>query len=77
MRDAQARGQAVEAVAIGSKGYGFLNRIGAKVVSHAVALGDAPQLDRLIGPVKVMLDAFVARRGRLACTCATRSSSTR
>jgi F-type H+-transporting ATPase subunit gamma len=30
------------------------------VVSHAVQLGDAPQLEKLIGPVKVMLDAFVA-----------------
>ena len=59
MKDLQAAGTAVEAVAIGNKGFGFLNRIGAKVVSHAVQLGDAPQLDKLIGPVKVMLDAFV------------------
>jgi len=47
-------------VAIGNKGLGFLNRIGASVLSHATQLGDAPQLDKLIGPVKVMLDAFVA-----------------
>jgi F-type H+-transporting ATPase subunit gamma len=60
MRELQAAGVGVEAVAIGNKGLGFLNRIGARVVSHAVQLGDAPQLDKLIGPVKVMLDAFVA-----------------
>ena len=60
MRDAQAAGKQVVAVAIGNKGLGFLNRIGAKVVSQAVQLGDAPQLDKLIGPVKTMLDAFVA-----------------
>ena len=60
MRDVQASGKQVVAVAIGNKGLGFLNRIGAKVVSQAVQLGDAPQLDKLIGPVKTMLDAFVA-----------------
>src|SRR5947209_12877969 len=48
----------VEAVAFGNKGFGFLNRIGAKVVSHATQLGDAPHLDKLIGPVKVLLDAY-------------------
>ena len=60
MRDAQAAGKRVVAVAIGNKGLGFLNRIGAQVLSQAVQLGDAPQLDKLIGPVKTMLDAFVA-----------------
>jgi len=60
MRELQGSGVGVEAVAIGNKGYGFLNRISARVVSHAVQLGDAPQLEKLIGPVKVMLDAFVA-----------------
>ena len=60
MREARDAGNEVVAVAIGNKGYGFLNRIGVNVVSHAIQLGDAPQLDKLIGPVKVMLDAFVA-----------------
>ena len=60
MKDVQAAGGTIQAVAIGNKGFGFLNRIGANVVSHAVQLGDAPQLEKLIGPVKVMLDAFVA-----------------
>jgi F-type H+-transporting ATPase subunit gamma len=60
MKDVQAAGGTIQAVAIGNKGFGFLNRIGANVISHAVQLGDAPQLDKLIGPVKVMLDAFVA-----------------
>jgi len=59
MKEVQSAGGAIQAVAIGNKGFGFLNRIGANVVSHAVQLGDAPQLDKLIGPVKVMLDAFV------------------
>jgi F-type H+-transporting ATPase subunit gamma len=59
MRELQDAGNTVQAVAIGNKGFGFLNRIGAQVLSHATQLGDAPQLERLIGPVKVMLDAFV------------------
>src|SRR2546428_1708351 len=62
MRDAQGAGQGVQAVAIGNKGLGFLNRIGAAVVAHATHLGDAPQLEKLIGPGKVMLDAFVERK---------------
>jgi len=48
----------VQATAIGNKGFGFLSRIGAKVVSHVVQLGDTPHLERLIGPVKLQLDAF-------------------
>jgi F-type H+-transporting ATPase subunit gamma len=58
LREMQAAGVAVQAVAIGNKGFGFLNRIGAKVVSHVTQLGDRPHLERLIGPVKVLLDAY-------------------
>jgi F-type H+-transporting ATPase subunit gamma len=60
LKDLEAQGVKAEAVAIGNKGLGFLNRIGAKVVSHATQLGDRPQLERLIGPVKVLLDAYAA-----------------
>ena len=60
MRDVQQAGGSVQAVAIGNKGLGFLNRIGVKVVGYAVQLGDAPHLDKMVGPVKVMLDAFAA-----------------
>jgi F-type H+-transporting ATPase subunit gamma len=58
MRDLQGEGVKVQAVAIGNKGFGFLNRIGAQVVSHVTQLGDTPHLDKLIGPVKVLLDAY-------------------
>ena len=43
---------------IGNKGLGFMQRLGAKVVSHVTQLGDTPHLEKLIGPVKVMIDAF-------------------
>lgn len=55
----QAAGVEVDVCAIGNKGLGFMHRVNARVVSHAVHLGDTPHLDTLIGPVKVMLDAYV------------------
>lgn len=76
MKDAQAAGQSVQTVAIGNKGFGFLNRIGANVVSHAIQLGDAPQLDKLIGPVKVMLDAFVEGKLDAVYLCYTKFINT-
>ncbi len=48
----------IRACCIGNKGFGFLQRMGAKVVSHVVQLGDTPHLEKMIGPVKIMLDAF-------------------
>ncbi|MCR5866334.1 F0F1 ATP synthase subunit gamma [Aquincola sp. J276] len=76
MREDQAAGFKAQAVAIGNKGYGFLNRMGAPVVSHAVQLGDAPVLDKLIGPVKVMLDAFVEGKVDKVYLCYTRFINT-
>ena len=76
MRESQDAGRAIQTVAIGNKGFGFLNRIGAQVVSHAVQLGDAPQLETLIGPVKVMLDAFVAGKIDAVYLCFTRFINT-
>lgn len=58
LREQQAAGTDTLAVALGTRGLGFLNRIGVKVVSHATQLGDTPHLERLIGPVKVLLDAY-------------------
>lgn len=58
----QAKGESAEVVAIGNKGLGFMNRIGAKVVSSVTGLGDTPHLDKLIGPVKVLLDAYTEGR---------------
>jgi F-type H+-transporting ATPase subunit gamma len=44
LRELQTAGVQSQAVAIGNKGLGFLNRVGAKVVSHATQLGDTPHL---------------------------------
>jgi F-type H+-transporting ATPase subunit gamma len=56
----RAKGMEVDYCAIGSKGFAFLNRLGANIVSHVVQLGDRPHLDRLVGPVKLLLDKYVA-----------------
>jgi F-type H+-transporting ATPase subunit gamma len=76
LREFEAAGVKAEAVAIGNKGLGFLNRIGAKVVSHATHLGDRPQLERLIGPVKVLLDAYAAGQLKVVYLCYTRFINT-
>lgn len=76
MREVQGTGGQVQAVAIGNKGLGFLNRIGAKVVSQATQLGDRPQIDKLIGPVKTMLDLFVAGQLDAVYLCFTRFINT-
>ena len=56
----RGKGIEVDYCAIGNKGVGFLSRLGANVVSQVVQLGDRPRLDRMVGPVKVLLDEYVA-----------------
>jgi F-type H+-transporting ATPase subunit gamma len=58
----QAKGIGVQVTAIGNKGLGFMHRIKANVVSQVVNVGDRPQLEKLIGPVKVQLDAYIEKR---------------
>ena len=76
LKDLQSKGVSAEAVAIGNKGLGFLNRIGAKVVSSATGLGDTPHLDKLIGPVKVLLDAYTEGRVNAVYLCYTKFINT-
>jgi len=58
----QAAGEEIDACCIGNKGLGFMQRLGAHIVSHAVQLGDRPQMDKLIGAIKVMLDGYTTDR---------------
>src|SRR6187431_704471 len=46
----------------GSRGLGFMQRFGANVVSQVVGLGDRPHMDKLIGALKVMIDAYTQDR---------------
>ena len=76
LKEAQAAGKTAQAVAIGNKGLGFLNRVGAQVVSHATQLGDKPHLEKLIGPVKVMLDAYSEGKVGAVYLCYTKFINT-
>ncbi len=50
----------VEATAIGMKSAGFLQRVGVPVVSQVVQLGDKPNLERLLGAIRVQIENFEA-----------------
>jgi F-type H+-transporting ATPase subunit gamma len=58
VKEWNSEGKKIEATAIGNKGYGFLQRLNVPLVSHVVQLGDKPHLERLIGAVKLQLDAY-------------------
>jgi F-type H+-transporting ATPase subunit gamma len=62
VREWEAAGEEIEACAIGAKGLGFLQRLGLKVASQAIGLGDRPQMEKLVGAVKVMLDGYTSDR---------------
>ncbi len=62
MKEWESQGESFEVCALGNKGFGFMQRLGANVVSHVVGLGDKPHLDRLIGAIKVMLDGYTEDR---------------
>ena len=59
IKDWQAAGVGVQVTAIGNKGLGFMHRLKANVISQLTNLGDRPHVEKLIGPVKVQLDAFI------------------
>jgi F-type H+-transporting ATPase subunit gamma len=58
----QSQGEEIDICCIGNRGLGFMQRLGANVASSVIQLGDRPQMDRLIGAVKVMLDGYMQDR---------------
>ena len=58
IKEWQAQGEGIDVCCIGNKGLGFMQRLGANIVSQAVQLGDRPQMEKLIGAIKVMLDGY-------------------
>jgi F-type H+-transporting ATPase subunit gamma len=62
MKQWDAAGTGIDVTAIGNRGLGFMQRLGASVVSQHTNVGDAPHMEKLIGPVKVMLDAYLDGR---------------
>ena len=76
LREGHTKGFTPQAVAIGNKGLGFLGRNGVKVVAQATQLGDTPHLEKMIGPVKVLLDAYVNGEISSVQLCYTRFINT-
>jgi F-type H+-transporting ATPase subunit gamma len=60
MKSWEESGQGIVVCPIGNKGLSFMNRIGGNVKSSLTGLGDAPHVEKLIGAVKAMLDAYMA-----------------
>ena len=60
-RDWQQRGAEIELCAIGNKAVRFFKRH-ARLASQVTHLGDTPHIEDMIGPIKVMLDAYEEKR---------------
>ncbi len=58
MKKWENQGASIELVTIGNKGLSFMQRMGGNVIAQVTQLGDTPHLEKLIGPVKVMLDRY-------------------
>jgi F-type H+-transporting ATPase subunit gamma len=58
LREWQGEGRPAQLTAIGNKGFGFMQRFGGNIVSHLTGVGDTPHMERLVGPMKVQIDAF-------------------
>lgn len=48
----------VEVVCLGAKGLAACTRVGLNVVASAVALGDTPKFEKLLGPLQVIFDRY-------------------
>jgi F-type H+-transporting ATPase subunit gamma len=62
MKEWEREGDQFEVCCLGNKGLGFMQRLGANVVSQAGQLGDRPQMEKLIGAIRVMLDGYTKDR---------------
>ena len=76
VKEWEASNAKVQATAIGTKGFSFLQRYGIPVVSHVLGLGDKPHLDKMIGPVKIQLDAFTEGKIDALYICYTKFINT-
>ena len=76
LKDNQQAGVKSVAVAVGNKGLGFLNRMGAAVAAQVTQMGDTPHLEKLIGPVKTMLDMYERGELRAIHLCYTKFINT-
>lgn len=62
MREWQAKGVEIDVVCVGQKAATFFRRLKVNVAGTVTHLGEKPQLEKLVGVIKVMLDAFSASK---------------
>jgi len=62
LKEWEAAGESFEVCCIGNKGLGFMQRLGANVVSQVTQMGDRPHMEKLVGAIKVMLDGYTQDR---------------
>jgi len=60
MREWQSKGVEIDVVCVGQKAATFFRRLKVNVTGTVTHLGEKPQLEKLVGVIKVMLDAFAA-----------------
>jgi F-type H+-transporting ATPase subunit gamma len=62
MKEWEAKGESFEVCCIGNRGLGFMQRLGANIVSQVTQIGDRPHMEKLVGAIKVMLDGYTQDR---------------
>ena len=62
MKEWEAEGEEIDVCTLGNKGLGFMQRLGANIVSQVTGLGDKPHMENLIGAVKIMIDGYARDR---------------
>lgn len=72
----QSQGVEVQAVTIGSKGYGFFKRIGINIVGQASQLGETAHIEKVVGPCEALIDEYVNGRLDAVYLCYSRFINT-
>ncbi|HPW32649.1 MAG TPA: F0F1 ATP synthase subunit gamma [Arenimonas sp.] len=62
MREWQAKGVEIDVVCVGQKAATFFRRLKVTMTGSVTHLGEKPQVDQLVGVIKVMLDGFSAAK---------------
>jgi F-type H+-transporting ATPase subunit gamma len=62
MQQWRNQGVEIDICTIGTKAFQFFRRLKGNIVAHVSHLGDAPRFEDVLGPVKIMADAFAEGR---------------
>ncbi|WP_146907905.1 F0F1 ATP synthase subunit gamma [Arenimonas daejeonensis] len=62
MRDWQAKGVEIDVVCVGQKATAFFRRLKVNLIGSVTHLGEKPELAKLVGVIKMMLDGYAEER---------------